>query len=58
MKLMFLLIWFDAVPEQGVRYHNLGTFDNETKCMTELRIASVLVNDKLETIECIGVRIP
>ena len=57
MKLMFLLIWFDAVPEQGVRYHHLGTLDNETKCMTELRIASVLVNDKLETIECIGVRI-
>ena len=57
MKLIFLLIWFDAVPEQGVRYHHLGTFDNETMCMTELRIASVLLNNKKETLECIGVRI-
>ena len=57
MKLIFLLIWFDAVPDQGVRYHHLGTFDNETMCMTELRIASVLVNNKQETLECIGVRI-
>ena len=57
MKLIFLLIWFDAVPEQGVRYHHLGTFDNETMCMTELSIASVLVNNKQETLECIGVRI-
>ena len=57
MKLIFLLIWFDAVPEQGVRYHHLGTFDNETMCMTELRIASVLVNNKQQTLECIGVRI-
>ena len=55
MKLIFLLIWFDAVPEQGVRYHHLGTFDSETKCMTQLRKASVLVNGKSETIECIGV---
>jgi hypothetical protein len=37
MKLMFLLIWFYAIPEQDIRYHHLGTFDNETKCMTELR---------------------
>jgi hypothetical protein len=57
MKLMFLLIWFYSVPEQGVRYHHLGTFDNETICMAELRIASVLVNDKLETIECIEVQV-
>lgn len=57
MKLMFLLIWFNAVPEQGVRYHHLGTFNNETLCMAELRIASVLVNNKQETLECIGVRI-
>ena len=56
MKLMFLLIWFNAVPEQGVRYHHLGTFDNETLCRAELRIASVLVNSKTEIIECIGVK--
>lgn len=57
MKLIFLLIWFDAVPEQGVRYHHLGTYDSETICMAQLRIASVLVNNKQETIECIGVQI-
>jgi hypothetical protein len=53
---MFLLIWFNAVPEQGVRYHHLGTFNSETLCMAELRIASVLVNNKQETLECIGVK--
>jgi hypothetical protein len=57
MKSIFLLIWFNAVPEQGVRYHHLGTFDNETICQAQLRIASVLVNNKQETIECIGVQI-
>ena len=56
MKSIFLLIWFNAVPEQGVRYHHLGTFDNETICQAQLRIASVLVNNKQETIECIGVQ--
>lgn len=57
MKSIFLLIWFNAVPEQGVRYHHLGTFDNETICQAQLRIASVLVNNKQETLECIGVQI-
>ena len=57
MKSIFLLIWFNTVPEQGVRYHHLGTFNNETICMAQLRIASVLVNNKQETIECIGVQI-
>jgi hypothetical protein len=57
MKSIFLLIWFNAVPEQSVRYHHLGTFDNETICQAQLRIASVLVNNKQETIECIGVQI-
>ena len=57
MKLMFLLIWFYAIPEQGVRYHHLGTFENEIKCMTELKHASVLVNNKLETIACIKVEV-
>jgi hypothetical protein len=57
MKSIFLLIWFNAVPEQGVRYHHLGTFSSETICMAQLRSASVLVNNKQETIECIGVQI-
>ncbi len=57
MKLIFLLMWFNAIPDQGIRYHHLGTFDNETICMAELRIASVLATDKMETIECIGVQV-
>lgn len=57
MKVLFLLIWFRAVPDMGVSYHHLGSFDNETKCTTELRRASVLVNDKQETIECIQVQV-
>jgi hypothetical protein len=57
MKSIFLLIWFNSIPEQGVRYHHLGTFDNETICQAQRRIASVLVNNKQETIECIGVQI-
>tara|TARA_R110000782_G_scaffold3535_5_gene12954 strand:- start:723 stop:902 length:180 start_codon:yes stop_codon:yes gene_type:complete len=52
---VWLLIWFTVVPEQGVKYHHLGNFDNETVCRSELRVASVLVNDTTETIECIGV---
>jgi|TARA_R110002124_G_scaffold275702_1_gene446269 hypothetical protein len=53
---VWLLIWFTVVPEQGVKYHHLGTFDNETVCRADLRVASVLVNDTTETIECIGVK--
>jgi hypothetical protein len=55
--MIFLLIWFQVIEEQGVRYHHLSTHTNETLCMDELRHASVLVNDKTEAIECIGVKI-
>jgi len=55
--MIFLLIWFQVVEEQGVRYHHLSTHTNETLCMDELRHASVLVNDKTETIECVGVKV-
>ena len=55
--MMFLLIWFNYVEDQGVRYHHLGTFNNETICMAELRHAAVMVNDKTETIECVGVQV-
>jgi len=55
--MVWLLLWFHVVPEQGVRYHHLGTFSNETICKAELKEASVLVNDKLEAIECIGVKL-
>jgi hypothetical protein len=55
--MIFVLLWLQVIPEQGVRYHHLATFDNETMCMSELRHAAVMVNDKSETIECIGVMV-
>jgi hypothetical protein len=57
MNTIFILIWFVVIPEVGVRYYHLGTYENETKCETALRSASVIVNDKKETIECIGVQV-
>ena len=33
MKLMFLLIWFYAVPEQGVRYHHTDLTAAEIKIL-------------------------
>jgi hypothetical protein len=57
MNVAWILIWFVVVPEVGVRYYHLGTYDNETMCETELRDASVMVNDKQETIECIGIQL-
>jgi len=56
-KVIFILIWFVVVPEQGVRYYHLGTYENETFCKTALKDASVMVNDKNETVECIGVQV-
>tara|TARA_R110001606_G_scaffold10051_1_gene42864 strand:- start:578 stop:751 length:174 start_codon:yes stop_codon:yes gene_type:complete len=55
--MVFALIWFTVVPEIGVSYHHLGTFNNETMCMAELRLAAVMVNDAKETIECIGIKL-
>jgi hypothetical protein len=57
MNVAWILIWFVVVPEVGVRYYHLGTYENETMCETSLRNASVMVNDKNETIECIGVQV-
>lgn len=57
MNVVWILIWFVVVPENGVRYYHLGTYDNETLCKVGLRDGSVMVNDKNETIECIGVKI-
>jgi hypothetical protein len=57
MNVAWILIWFVVVPEVGVRYYHLGTYDNETMCETALRAASVMVNDKQETIECIGIQL-
>ena len=57
MSTIWLLIWFQVIPTSTVRYHHLDTFDNATLCMAELRNASIMVNDKSETIECIEVQI-
>jgi hypothetical protein len=57
MNTIWMLIWFVVVPENGVRYYHLGTYDNETLCKTGLRDASIMVNDKNETVECIGVQV-
>ena len=55
MNTVWILLWLVLVPEQGIRYYHLGTYDNETLCNAALRDAAVMVNDKNETVECIGV---
>ena len=57
MNVAWILIWFVVVPEIGVRYYHLGTYENETMCRSSLKYASVIVNDKQETIECIGIQL-
>jgi hypothetical protein len=56
-KMIFLLIWFIVIPEQGVRYHHLSTHANETLCRAQLKHASVLVSDKNQMLECVGVKL-
>ena len=57
MNTIWLLVWFVFVPEIGIKYYHLGTYENETFCNTALRDAAVMVNDKNETVECIGVQV-
>lgn len=57
MNTIWILIWLVVAPEQGVRYYHLGTYENETLCNAALKDASVMVNDKNEAIECIGVTV-
>jgi hypothetical protein len=57
MNTIWLLVWFVFVPDIGVKYYHLGTYENETFCSTALRDAAVMVNDKNETVECIGVQV-
>jgi hypothetical protein len=57
MNTVWLLIWFVFVPDVGVKYYHLGTYENETFCSTALRDAAVMVNDKNETVECIGIQV-
>ena len=54
---MWLLIWFVFMEDQGVRYHHLDTFTAETLCTVNLKKASVMVNDKSETIQCVFVNV-
>jgi len=55
MNVAWLLIWFVLVPDQGIRYYHLGTYEDEASCKNALKDAFVMVNDKNETVECIGV---
>ncbi len=57
MNTVWVLLWLVLVPENGIRYYQLGTYDNETLCKSGLRDAAVMVNDKNETVECIGVQV-
>jgi len=57
MKVIAILLWVNFIPDQGIRYHHLGTFDNKTLCMAQLKYASVMVNDKSETLECIQIEV-
>jgi len=57
MNTIWILIWFVVIPENSVRYYQLGTYDNETLCKTGLRDASIMVNATNETVECIGVQV-
>ena len=56
-SMVWVLMWFVVVPEQGVRYYNLGEYDNETLCKAGMKSAVVMVNDNNETIDCIGVTV-
>ena len=56
-SMVWVLMWFVVVPEQGVRYYNLGEYDNETLCKAGMKSATVMVNDNNETIDCIGVTV-
>ena len=57
MNTVWILLWLVLVPESGIRYYHLGTYDNETLCKSRLRDAAVMVNDTNETVQCIGVQV-
>jgi len=54
---VWILLWLVLVPENGVRYYHLGTYNNETLCKSGLKDAAVMVNDINETVQCIGVQV-
>jgi len=55
MNTVWILIWMQFIPNEGISYHHLGTFNNKTLCGGALGEALVLVNDPSETIQCIEV---
>ena len=57
MNTVWILMWFVFVPDQGVRYYELGNYDNETLCRASMKGATVMVNSDNETIDCIGIKI-
>lgn len=57
MNTAWVLLWLIIVPDQGIKYYHLGTYDNETLCKAALKDAIVMVNDNNETVQCIGVAV-
>ena len=56
-NVVWVLMWFVVVPEQGVRYYNLGEYNNETLCQFAMSSQQFLVTNNNETIDCIGVTV-
>jgi|TARA_B110000858_G_scaffold168486_1_gene197006 hypothetical protein len=57
MKYIWLLIWFQVLPEQGVNYHHLNTFKTDVLCGAELTSARVMSNHSTETITCLRIEL-
>ena len=57
VSVVWILLWMQFIPDKGIQYHLLDTFDNETLCGASLTKARVLVNDPSETIQCIGLEL-
>ena len=57
VSVVWILLWMQFIPDKGIQYHHLDTFDNKTLCGAALTNARVLVNDPSETIQCIGLEL-
>ena len=58
MNVVWILIWMQFVPDKGIRYYHLGTYDNKILCGTGFSAALVMVNDPSETLQCIEINLP